>query len=77
MAKVLGNLHFFVFLGSPLNFDIGKWYYIYIGQFLKNDLVFDSDVEPCRIVSFLHCHCFANFYFFPLLAYIFSFARSQ
>ena len=27
-------------LGSPLNFDKEKWYYMYIEQFLKNDVFF-------------------------------------
>ena len=37
-AKILVNLRgFFVFLGSPLNFDKEKWYYTYNEQFLKND----------------------------------------
>ena len=26
------------FLGSPLNFDKEKWYFMYIEQFLKNDI---------------------------------------
>ena len=39
-AKIFGNLHFLFFLGSPLNFDEEKWYYMYIEQFLKNDVFF-------------------------------------
>ena len=63
-AKILGNLHFLiVFLGSPLNFDKEKWYYMYIEQFLKinvfliiNDFLpqfCDSDLEPSLNHSFL------------------------
>ena len=38
-AKILGSLHFFiVFVGSPLNFDKEKWYYMYTDQFLRNDV---------------------------------------
>ena len=37
-AKVLGNLHFLLFFGFPINFDKEKWYYMYIEKFLKNDV---------------------------------------
>ena len=44
-AKIL-EICIFCFFGFPLNFDEEKWYYMYIEQFLKND------------VSFIFCHNF-------------------
>ena len=34
-AKILRNMLFFFYCGSPLNFDKEKWYYMYIEQFLE------------------------------------------